>query len=335
MVAFSLKDEIHFFSFFQIITYRLTLSLPCLLRRHSENDQIWNHQYFFARFAWRRERISVKMHSIKSRFAIRPSNILSEGLHVRTFQPGNCTGWGSEGVNADSVCSWRKRSFTSHTKKERRKDLLMYLDVLCGYVFSSANSVASSSKLNPNISQPAAIANRSAGLWADCVLKSLKLVRWSLLQQAISWAFLHRDFFSFAVHVRWPKGTKVKRQEGNSLACGRREKGGEGEMSPCPHLLLPGSGRRWESRREGAEGEGPCGRCFPIDMQSHKTNSSEWSLSVYFAAGLASLMTSILNVQYNCKLYVLARAARAPQRLGVRAPSFFARRYRTWLCKAG
>ena len=51
-----------------------------------------------------------------------------------------------------------------HTqKRERRKDLLMYLDVLCGYVFSSASSVTSSSKLNANISQPAGIADRFYG----------------------------------------------------------------------------------------------------------------------------------------------------------------------------
>ena len=30
---------------------------------------------------------------------VRPSDILFAGVHVCTFQPGNFTGWGSEGVN--------------------------------------------------------------------------------------------------------------------------------------------------------------------------------------------------------------------------------------------
>ena len=42
--------------------------------------------------------ISIKMHSNKSRFVIGPSNILSEGVYAYTFQPGNFTCWGSEGV---------------------------------------------------------------------------------------------------------------------------------------------------------------------------------------------------------------------------------------------
>ena len=41
----------------------------------------------------------MKMHSIGSRFVIGPSNILSAGVFVYTFQLGNCTGSGSEGVN--------------------------------------------------------------------------------------------------------------------------------------------------------------------------------------------------------------------------------------------
>ena len=39
------------------------------------------------------------MHSTKSRFVIGPSNILSEGVYVCTFQPRNFTGWGSREVN--------------------------------------------------------------------------------------------------------------------------------------------------------------------------------------------------------------------------------------------
>ena len=42
--------------------------------------------------------ISIKMHSIENRFVTGPSDILSAGVYVFTFQPGNLTSWGSEGV---------------------------------------------------------------------------------------------------------------------------------------------------------------------------------------------------------------------------------------------
>ena len=54
------------------------------------------------------------MHSVKSRFVIGPSNILFAGVYIYmcTFQPGNRTGWGSEGVNNHIVavqqCGWRR-----------------------------------------------------------------------------------------------------------------------------------------------------------------------------------------------------------------------------------
>ena len=38
------------------------------------------------------------MHSIESRFVTGPSNILFAGVYVSIFQPGNFTGWDSEGV---------------------------------------------------------------------------------------------------------------------------------------------------------------------------------------------------------------------------------------------
>ena len=38
------------------------------------------------------------MHSVRRRFVAGPSNILFAGVYVYTFQPGNFTGWGSEGV---------------------------------------------------------------------------------------------------------------------------------------------------------------------------------------------------------------------------------------------
>jgi len=94
----------------------LTLSRPRLPRRHSEIDlqecQIWNHYGFYCPFAWARERTSIKMHSIESRFVILgSSHILFDGVYVCTFQLGNFTGWGSEGVNiASQTCrrtTWR------------------------------------------------------------------------------------------------------------------------------------------------------------------------------------------------------------------------------------
>ena len=45
-------------------------------------------------------KISIKMDSIESRFGIGPSNILFGVVYVCTFQPGNFTGCGSEGVNS-------------------------------------------------------------------------------------------------------------------------------------------------------------------------------------------------------------------------------------------
>ena len=45
------------------------------------------------------------MHSIGSRFVTGPSDTLFGGVYVCTFQPRNCTGCGSEGINS----SWRWR----------------------------------------------------------------------------------------------------------------------------------------------------------------------------------------------------------------------------------
>ena len=43
------------------------------------------------------------MHSIESRFVIGPSNnTVWRGVCVCTFQPGNCTSCGSEGVNYEN-----------------------------------------------------------------------------------------------------------------------------------------------------------------------------------------------------------------------------------------
>lgn len=41
------------------------------------------------------------MHRTESRLVIGPSNVQSAGMYVCTFQPGNITGCGSEGVKID------------------------------------------------------------------------------------------------------------------------------------------------------------------------------------------------------------------------------------------
>ena len=50
----------------------------------------------FFPYAWARERISIKVHSIESRFVTGPSDILFACMYVCTFQPGNFTSWGIE-----------------------------------------------------------------------------------------------------------------------------------------------------------------------------------------------------------------------------------------------
>ena len=55
-----------------------------------------------------RQSISMKMHSIETRFVAWPSNVRSGGVYVCTFQPGNFTGWGSEGLteNDQQLPTW-------------------------------------------------------------------------------------------------------------------------------------------------------------------------------------------------------------------------------------
>ena len=52
----------------------------------------------FSSFVWTREKSSIKMHRIESRFVKGPSKRVFAGVYVCTFQPGNFTGWSSEGV---------------------------------------------------------------------------------------------------------------------------------------------------------------------------------------------------------------------------------------------
>ena len=57
-----------------------------------------NKTFFVFFFALACKRIFNKTHCIKSIFVIVPENILFQAC-VYTFQPGNFTSWGSEGVN--------------------------------------------------------------------------------------------------------------------------------------------------------------------------------------------------------------------------------------------
>ena len=84
------------------ITLHLTLSLPYLPRRHSENtSKSTEFDFYFAPFVWARERTSIHKHSIESRFVTGPSKFYIQfgGVYLCTFQLGHFTGWGSEGVN--------------------------------------------------------------------------------------------------------------------------------------------------------------------------------------------------------------------------------------------
>ena len=73
-----------------------------------ENNQsmyeIWTPSAFlFPFFALACERIFIETHNIENKLVIGPENIPFEGVRDCTFQPGNCTGWGSEGVNVALV----------------------------------------------------------------------------------------------------------------------------------------------------------------------------------------------------------------------------------------
>ena len=54
--------------------------------------------WLFYPLARARERTYIQMHSAESGYVTEPSNVLSAGAYVCSFQPGNFTGWGSEGV---------------------------------------------------------------------------------------------------------------------------------------------------------------------------------------------------------------------------------------------
>ena len=89
----------------------------------------------FLLVAWARERTSIKMHSIKSRLVIGPSNILFGGMYVRTFQPGNFTGEGSEGVNINGSlwsCYMCYTQQDPETEKSDQSTLLSFMYYTAG-----------------------------------------------------------------------------------------------------------------------------------------------------------------------------------------------------------
>ena len=69
-----------------------------------------------------REKISITMHSIKSRFVTGPSNTLFAGVYVCTFQPGNVTGCGSVGLSTSlqGIMAVRERSIGRRDASQRR-----------------------------------------------------------------------------------------------------------------------------------------------------------------------------------------------------------------------
>ena len=76
---------------------------------------------FFCPFAWARERISIKMHSVGSRVVIGPSNLLFGGPYVWTFQPENGTGWGTEGVKGYALNPFTAPARTFYGLKSAQK----------------------------------------------------------------------------------------------------------------------------------------------------------------------------------------------------------------------
>ena len=88
------------------------LAAPSLGKRSNKSVKFETIKAFHP-FTWARERIFIKMVSIENRFVIGPSHILFWGVHACTFQPGNFTGCGSEGVNKKI-----KKIKNAHTHKK-------------------------------------------------------------------------------------------------------------------------------------------------------------------------------------------------------------------------
>ena len=72
------------------------------------------------------------MHSIESRSAVGPSNILFAGEFACTFQTGNFTGWGSEWVNGSVITNLTMYTIELLSRKRPSIQLVNYL-VIRGY----------------------------------------------------------------------------------------------------------------------------------------------------------------------------------------------------------
>ena len=80
-----------------------------LSEKGNKNVKVETIKAFLPHSAGARQRISVKIHSIESGVVIGPSSILFGGVYVGIFQPGNCTGWSSDGVKVMSPLTWSPR----------------------------------------------------------------------------------------------------------------------------------------------------------------------------------------------------------------------------------
>ena len=69
-----------------------------------ENDDSKPFSLFVSLFASVCERMFIKTHGTE-RCDTEPGNTLFAGMSVHS-QPANCTGWGSEGVNKEPLCSY-------------------------------------------------------------------------------------------------------------------------------------------------------------------------------------------------------------------------------------
>ena len=63
----------------------------------------------------------IQIQSIENRLVIRPSNILSAGVYVSTFQPGHFTGWESEAVKGTMLPEQANNQRRREKKKRKKK----------------------------------------------------------------------------------------------------------------------------------------------------------------------------------------------------------------------
>ena len=105
----------------------LTLSLPCLPRLHlkkktpTKSAKFETIKAFLPPSHKHVKGFLSKCTVLKVRFVVGSSNMLFAGVYVCTFQPGNFTGWESEGVKGISLlklCLSYKATCSSQNSKE-------------------------------------------------------------------------------------------------------------------------------------------------------------------------------------------------------------------------